>query len=57
MSTVIEIEHAIERLPSAQMIQLSEWFVTQHSATAASELIFQMLDQEEGEEGGSQWIE
>ncbi len=53
MSTIIEIERAIESLPTAQMIELSDWFVTQHSSIAASEAIFQMLDEEEGSLG---WV-
>ena len=56
MSTVLEIEQAIERLPKAQMLEVAQWLDDQRSMLSASEGIFQMLDSEEGEEAGSQWL-
>ena len=56
MSTVAEIEHAIESLSTAEMLDLAEWLDVQRGAIAASEAVFQMLDDEEGEEAGTQWL-
>jgi hypothetical protein len=57
MSTVLEIEKAIEALPTKQMLEVAEWLDTQRGMIAASESIFQMLDDEEGAEAGKQWQE
>ena len=56
MSTVAEIEKAIEDLPTKQMLEIADWIDTQRIAISASETIFQMLDEEEGVEGGDQWL-
>lgn len=56
MSTVLEIEKAIEQLPTHEMLELAGWLEERTSMIAASENLFQMLDEEEGEEGGSQWL-
>ncbi len=56
MSTVLEIEQAIERLPTSQMLEVADWLDSQRGMIAASESVFQMLDDEEGTEGGSQWL-
>jgi len=56
MSTVAEIEHAIESLSTAEILDLAEWLDVQRGAIAASEAVFQMLDDEEGEEAGTQWL-
>lgn len=56
MSTVAEIEHAIESLSTVEMLDLAEWLDVQRGAIAASEAVFQMLDDEEGEEAGTQWL-
>ena len=55
MSTVLEIEKAIESLSTAEMLEVGEWLDVQRGMIAASESIFQMLDDEEGEETGKQW--
>ena len=55
MSTVLEIEKAIESLSTAEMLEVGEWLDMQRGMIAASESIFQMLDDEEGEETGKQW--
>ena len=55
MSTVLEIEKAIESLSTAEMLEVGEWLDMQRGMIAASESIFQMLDDEEGEETGKHW--
>lgn len=55
MSTVLEIEKAIESLSTAEMLEVGEWLDVQRGMIAASESVFQMLDEEEGEEAGKQW--
>ncbi len=55
MSTVFEIEKAIENLTTAEMLEVAEWLDVQRGMMAASEGLFQMLDEEEGEEAGNPW--
>ena len=55
MSTVAEIEHAIEMLPTRQLLEVGEWLDEQRAMIAASEGLFQLLDAEEGAESESQW--
>jgi hypothetical protein len=50
MRTVPEIEKAIEQLPTTQMLEVAEWLDTQRAMLATSESLFQMLDEEEGQE-------
>jgi len=56
MSSVLEIERAIEGLPTAEMLEVAEWLDVRRGMIAASESVFQMLDEEEGEEAGNQWL-
>lgn len=53
MSTVLEIEKAIETLPPEELGQLRLWFVEREATLAASSSVFAMYDEEEGE--GQQW--
>ncbi|MFN7562438.1 MAG: hypothetical protein ACK5TH_11715 [Prosthecobacter sp.] len=53
MSTVLEIEKAIERLPGEQLGELREWFAEYDATVSASASVFAMYDAEEGE--GQQW--
>ncbi len=53
MSTVLEIEKAIERLPREQLNQLREWFDEYATVTTASANVFSLYDKEEGD--GQQW--
>jgi hypothetical protein len=53
MSTVLEIEKAIEKLPPQQLHELREWFENYDAMIAASASVFALYDQEEGE--GQQW--
>jgi hypothetical protein len=55
MSTVAEIESAIERLPSEQVREIVAWLEQYQSTIDASAAIFSQLDSEEGE--GAQWQE
>ena len=55
MTTVAEIEEAIERLPVDQVKQLAEWLEEHQLLLASSATVFTMLDAEEGE--GEQWSE
>ncbi len=55
MSTVAEIEDAIEHLPAQEMLKVAEWLDDYRSTIVASEAMCQMLDEEDGGEAGSQW--
>jgi hypothetical protein len=48
MSTVTEIEHAIEMLPTRQLLEVGAWLDEQRAMIAASEELLQALDDEEG---------
>lgn len=47
MSTVVEIESAIERLSKAELTELARWFEEYQQMTFASSEIFAMYDREE----------
>lgn len=53
MSTVAEIESAIERLPIDQVREVAAWLEEYQATINASAEVFAMLDAEEGE--GDQW--
>jgi hypothetical protein len=53
MSTVLEIEQAIETLPREQWHELREWFIEHDATVAASASVFSLYDAEEGAE--QQW--
>ncbi len=50
MSTVAEIESAIERLPVSQMREIAAWLEEYQATIEASAAVFSQLDAEEGEE-------
>ena len=56
MSNVAEIEAAIERLPTEEMLQVAEWLDEYRAMINTSENLFQRLDAEEGEQSGQQWL-
>ena len=56
MSTVAEIEAAIEHLPAQDMLKVAEWLEDYRSTVLASEAMCRMLDKEEGGEAGAQWL-
>ena len=47
MSTVAEIEAAIQKLPEADLRELAVWFEDYQAAIGASESLFAMYDAEE----------
>jgi len=53
MSTVLEIERAIEQLPAEQLLEVGEWLDEQRATLAASAGVLSLYDQEEGD--GQQW--
>ena len=55
MSTITEIETAIEKLPTEQMLEIAAWLDEQRAMVQASEGIFAALDAEEGADAGRQW--
>ncbi len=54
MTTVAEIESAIERLPITQVRELAAWLEEYQATINASAEVFAMLDAEEG--AGDQWL-
>jgi hypothetical protein len=56
MSTVAEIEAAIEQLPTQQMLEVACWLDERRGMITTSEALFLQLDLEEREEAGSQWL-
>lgn len=56
MSTVAEIESAIEKLPTEQMLAVAAWLDEHKAMIQASEGVFTALDTEEGESAGKQWL-
>jgi hypothetical protein len=55
MSTVLEIEQAIETLPREQWLELREWFLERDAVFAASASVLGLYDAEDG--AGQQWQE
>ncbi len=55
MSTVAEIESAIERLPAQQVREIAAWLEEYQATIEASAAVFSQLDAEEGQ--GEQWQE
>ena len=55
MSTVTEIESAIEQLPVEQVREVAVWLDDYQATINASAEVFSMLDSEEGD--GDQWHE
>jgi hypothetical protein len=53
VSTVAEIESAIEQLPIEQMREVAAWLDEYQATINASAAVFSMLDDEEGP--GEQW--
>jgi len=56
MSTVAEIESAIEKLPTGEMLAVAAWLDDYRTMIHASEALFSQLDAEEGETAGRQWL-
>lgn len=56
MSTVTEIETALEQLPTEQMLAVAAWLDERRAMLSASDAIFQQLDEAEGKDAGNQWL-
>ena len=48
MSTVAEIETALEQLPTQQMLAVAAWLDERRAMLSTSETMFQQLDEAEG---------
>ena len=55
MSTIAELEAAIQELPPPKVMELSEWLDDYKLALLASKRSLEMLDAEEGNED-RQWL-
>ena len=55
MITVMEIEKAIEELPSREMQKLFSWVEEKQAMIESTASVFAIYDEEEGE--GTQWLE
>lgn len=56
MSTVAEIETALEQLPTQQMLAVAAWLDERRAMLSVSDTMFQQLDEAEGEDAGNQWL-
>jgi hypothetical protein len=56
MSTVAEIETALEQLPTEQMLAVAAWLDERRAMLSASEAMFQRLDEAEDKDAGNQWL-
>ncbi len=52
----MEIENAIEKLPTAQLLEIAAWLDEQRAMIQASEGMLAALDAEEGAGAGPQWM-
>ncbi len=56
MSTVAEIESALEKLPSGELLAVAAWLDDQRAMIKTSEQLFTRLDAGEGDRAGQQWL-
>ena len=56
MSTVAEIETALEKLPTQEMLAVAAWLDERRAMLSASETMFHQLDEAEGADAGKQWL-
>jgi len=56
VSTVAEIENALEQLPTEQMLAVAVWLDERRAMLSASEAMFRQLDEAEGKDAGNQWL-
>ena len=56
MNTPAEIENAIEKLPTGQVLEVAAWLDDYRAMIQSSENLFQQLDAEEGDVAGQQWL-
>ena len=56
MSTVAEIETALEQLPTEQMLEVAAWLDERRAMLSASDAMCQQLDEAERDNAGKQWL-
>ena len=56
MSTIAEIETALEQLPTGEMLAVAAWLDERRAMLSASEAMFQQFDEAEGKDAGKQWL-
>jgi hypothetical protein len=56
VSTPAEIEDAIEKLPTDQLLEVAAWLDDYRVMIQSSENLFRQLDTEEGRIAGQQWL-
>ena len=56
MSTPAEIENAIEKLPTGQLLEVAAWLDDFRAMIQSSESLFESLDAEEADFAGRQWL-
>ena len=56
MNTPAEIEHAIEKLPTDELLEVAAWLDDYRTMIQSSESLFHQLDAEEGDVAGQQWL-
>jgi hypothetical protein len=56
MNTTAEIESALEKLPSGELLAVAAWLDDHRAILQTSEQILARLDAEEGDRAGQQWL-
>ena len=56
VNTPAEIENAIEKLPTEQLLDVAAWLDDYRVMIQSSESLFRQLDAEEGHIAGQQWL-
>jgi hypothetical protein len=56
VSRPAEIESAIERLPTGQVLEVAAWLDDYRAMIQPSESLFDRLDAEEADVAGQQWL-
>jgi len=56
VNTPAEIEHAIEKLPTDELLEVAAWLDDYRTMIQSSESLFQQLDAEEGDVAGQQCL-
>ena len=56
VSTPAEIENAIEKLPTGQLLEVAAWLDDYRAMIQSSESLFERLDAEEADFAGQQWL-
>jgi hypothetical protein len=56
VSTPAEIESAIERLPTGQVLEVAAWLDDYRAMIQSSESLFERFDAKEVDVAGQQWL-